>query len=227
MKNRLVVAAFCVAVAATSRVEGQVEPLAYSVDPDRSSLYLVTHRAGLLSFLGHEHAIVPAAWTAELCLADPVTRFARGSVLIQTSSLVIDTDSARALAGLGDGPGAEDLLELQTKMLDSDHLDADAFPEILVTVDSVAPGGDSGVRGFGRLSLHGVVREVAIPVEVTFHDDGTSELRGTVRIRQRDFGIEPESSAGLVKVSNDVDLHFLLVSEPTRQPCGSVGQQGR
>ena len=50
-----------------------------------------------------------------------------------------------------------------------------------------------------------------MPMRIESPNDGTTRLSGVLRVRQRDFGIEPESKAGLVKVSNDVDLHFLLV----------------
>jgi hypothetical protein len=44
-------------------------------------------------------------------------------------------------------------------------------------------------------------------------------LSGVLRIQLRDFGIEPESRVGLVKVSNDVDLHFEISASPTERPC--------
>lgn len=44
----------------------------YRADRQASRLYVVTHKTGLLSFLGHEHAIVPTVWNADLCLADPI-----------------------------------------------------------------------------------------------------------------------------------------------------------
>ncbi len=223
MSTRLITAVLLFVVASTGSAEGQADLRSYLVDQSRSSLFLVTHRAGLLSFLGHEHAIIPSEWTAAICLADPIPRSARGSVSIQTRSLVIDTDSARVLAGLGAGPSAEDLPELQAKLLDAEHLDAGAYPEILVTIDSVASSEDNRLAAIGRLSLHGVARNVEIPVEAAFQADGVSQLSGTLRIRQRDFGIEPESTAGLVKVSDEVDLHFLLVAEPTTRPCAGVG----
>ena len=173
----------------------------------------------MLSFFGHEHAIVPGEWRAEMCLAEPIPRSAHGKVVIQSRSLVIDSDSARALAGLGGGPGEDDVLEIQRKMLDAEHLDAQAYPEIVLTIDSVASDRESSLVGYGRFTLHGITRDVSVPMRIESPNDGTTRLSGVLRVRQRDFGIEPESTAGLVKVSNDVDLHFLLVAVPTDQPC--------
>ncbi len=191
----------------------------YVIDQGRSSLFVVTHRAGLLSFFGHKHAIVPGEWRAELCLAEPIPRSAHGNVVIQSRSLAIDTDSARALAGLGGGPGADDVLEIQRKMLDAEHLDAQAYTEIVLEIDSVAWDEEGSLVGFGGLTLRGITRDVSVPMRVELPNDGTTQLSGVLRIRQRDFGIKPESKAGLVKVSNDVDLHFLLVAAATDQPC--------
>lgn len=219
MNARVAAAVFCLAVAGTGRSGAQEAPRSYVVDRERSSLFLVTHRAGLLSFFGHEHAIVPGEWRAEMCLAEPIPRSAHGKVVMQSRSLVIDSDSARALAGLGGGPGEDDVLEIQRKMLDAEHLDAQAYPEIVLTIDSVASDRESSLVGYGRFTLHGITRDVSVPMRIESPNDGTTRLSGVLRVRQRDFGIEPESTAGLVKVSNDVDLHFLLVAVPTDQPC--------
>ena len=221
MRARHLAAVFCLAVAGTGRSSAQETLRSYVVDQERSFLFFVVHKAGLLSFLGHEHAIVPGEWRAELCLAEAIPRSAHGRLVIQSRSLVIDTDSARSLAGLGGGPGEDDVLEIQRKMLDAEHLDAQAYPEIVLNIDSVAGDSERSLVASGRFTLRGITRDVSVPVRIERPDDGTTRLSGALRIRQRDFGIEPESKAGLVKVSNDVDLHFLLVVAPTDQPCAA------
>jgi hypothetical protein len=195
------------------------EPREYTVDVDRSRIWVVTHRSGLLSFLGHEHAIVPAEWTAVLCLADPVTAGAAASIVIRTASLVIDSDSARAVAGLGHGPGEGTVREIQRKLLDREHLDAEHYPEIRLDLVSVTPATDLSVMARVQLALHGITREYELPVRVETLDDDALLLTGELRIRQRDFGIDPESVAGVVKVSNEVDLRFRLVAIATTRPC--------
>ncbi len=218
----LVRAIVCVALASAIGAlprAAQTTTHTYVVRRDASSLYVVTHRAGLLSFLGHEHAIVPLDWSARLCLADPVGSGSSGSLAINSASLVVDSDSARALAGLGGGPGADDRRDIQAKMLDADHLDAEAFPEILLELTVMESTDSNPIVAEGTLDLHGTERGVRVPVTVEPAADGTLRLSGTLRIRQRDFGIEPESRAGVVKVSNDVDLHFSISAEATDAPC--------
>lgn len=194
--------------------------LVYVVDRAASQLYIVVHRAGLLSFLGHEHAIVPAEWSADLCLSDPVRQGAHARLTVQTASLVIDSDSARALAGMGGGPGDDDRRTIQARMLDSTNLAAKRYPEVRLDLQSAEENEDERhVAVRGSISLRGHSRDVDLPVDVERRDDGELLLTGSLRIHMRDFDMEPESRAGLVKVSNDVDLHFALAVTPTSETC--------
>jgi hypothetical protein len=241
---------------------GQADMREFVFDSASSVLYVVTHKEGLLSFLGHEHAIMPMSWKGGLCLADSTAAGgSRGHLVVRTASLVIDSDSARTLASLGKGPGESTVRDLQRKMLDADHLDADSYPEIRLEVvalgngtgaaGSVASGegglpnrAASGEQAQGEadassgktpeegpaqqesplparatLSLHGVTRERVVPVTVEPLAEGGLRIAGIVTVRQSDFGIEPESIVGVVKVSDQVDLHFLLVAFPTGRTC--------
>lgn len=210
------------ALTAPSRSVAPATLQGYEVDRAASQLYVIVHRAGLFSFLGHEHAIVPRDWSASLCLADPVPEGAHGVLTLRTGTLVIDSDSARSLAHLEGGPGDEDRQDIQRRMLDADHLDVDRYPDVRLDVVANAPQGDGRVPVTGTLTLHGVTRNVDFPVLVQGGLGGPLVLRGTVRIRQRDFGIEPESRAGLVKVANEVDLLFLLLAEPAGSACAGA-----
>lgn len=191
----------------------------YSVDQHASRLFVVTHKAGLFAFLGHEHAILPMAWRAHLCLDDPIPAGAHGTLLVVVDSLIIDSDSARALAGLAGRPSTREQRQVQRKMLDRAHLDATGFPEIRLDLRTTRPSANGRVTVEGSLSLHGFTRHVTLPVSVKQGEHGNLFLSGTLRIGQRDFGIQPESVAGVVKVANDVDLHFLLSARPTTDVC--------
>lgn len=201
-------------------ISGEQQLQEYAIDVSSSTLYVVTHKEGLLSFLGHEHAIVPTEWTGTLCLADPVPAGARGSLILRTASLVIDSDSARTRAGLGSGPSASDVRDIQRKMLDADHLAADSFPEIRLDVVAVQAEADGRVQARATVLLHGISRDADLTVTVEPRPQGGILLQGRLTIRQTDFGIRPETVAGVVKVSDPVDLHFGLVAEPTGRPCG-------
>lgn len=191
----------------------------YRVDHDDAQLYIVTHRAGLLAVLGHDHVIVPTEWRAEFCAFDTLTAGAHGSLIVGVASLVIDADTARAVAGLGGGPSAHDRLEIQRTMLDSTHLAVDQFPEARLDLHVTQAAEGQRVFVVGTLTLRGVTRNVRFPMSVARRADGTLALTGRLRIRQRDFGIKPESRAGVVKVANEVDLHFRFTAQQTEEPC--------
>jgi polyisoprenoid-binding protein YceI len=61
------------------------------------------------------------------------------------------------------------------------------------------------------VTLHGVTRTLAIPVHVTLASDGTMTARGTLTIRQSDFGIRPVTAAGgAVRVKDGLDVLFVF-----------------
>jgi polyisoprenoid-binding protein YceI len=196
---------------------------AYDVDPGASRIWVVTHRAGLLSFLGHDHALVPGDWSARLCLAAPVPAGAHGSLVIRTASLVIDSDSARSLAGLGGGPSPGQVSAIQARTLDEAHLAADRYPEIRVAAAALEDETAGRLRMRAAITLRGVTKAVEFPLAVESAGANALRLVGAATFRQRDFGIEPESRAGVVKVADDVDLHFALLARPAGRPCDPAG----
>jgi len=218
----------------------------FEVVPDSSSLVAVTGRSGLLAFLGHEHAIRATEWLPTACL-DPA-RPTRGwaDISVDARSLEIDSDTARALADLGDGPGEEDRAEIRTKMLGPENLAVEEHPQILVEAVSTGEGGDAppggpeGGEGTASDEAGEVpaARDVPVTVAVTVRGrrveyegdvdiaetgDGSVRVRGEVEIELRDFGIEPESVAGVVNVANEVDLLLRLLARPTGESCAPPG----
>jgi hypothetical protein len=198
-------------------------PTLYRIDAGASDLFVVTHKSGLFSFLGHEHAVIPLEWSGEVCTGIPSRAGAHGSIGIRTGSLVIDSDSARSLAGLGEGPGEEDVREIQQTLLDPDHLAADDHPRIDVETRALESGDGGEIRVRTRVTLRDTTRSYEHPVTVEGRDDGSLRVTGSLTLRQRDFGIEPASVAGVVNVKDEVDLHFSLVALPTDRTC-TIGE---
>lgn len=204
---------------------GSAELHEYVVDRTASALYVVTHRSGLLSFFGHEHAIVPEEWRARLCVADPVPEGAHGSITILTRSLVVDSEAARTVARLGRGPGDADRGAIQGKLLDEDRLAAERHPEI--HLEAVATGAEVGgtLPARGTITVRGVTRPLELPIRVE-RSGSRLHLAGSIALRQTDFGIEPESIARVVRVSDHVDLHFGLVAGASGAPCPPPASTG-
>jgi polyisoprenoid-binding protein YceI len=195
-------------------------PVRFALDRAQSHLYVVTHRAGALGFLGHEHAILATEWSADLCFdpAAPAASPVRAEITVPTKALRIDTDEARRLARLGKGPGPEDVKKLQVKVLAPQNLAAESHPLIHLKVTSVSGSGGK-IQVQGAFTLRGVSEAVRFPVEIAAQKDGTFRLSGGFRLKQSTFGIEPESVGGVVNVADAVDVHFEIVAKPTGGAC--------
>jgi len=187
---------------------------AWQVDTARSTLVVKLKKAGLLRFLGHEHGIVPGSWSAIVHFdADDL---AASSIVVEVAAaeLVIDSERARELAGLDpNGPSPDERTQIHADMLSADYLDVAAFPLIRFESSTLRRRSEGTLHISGTLALHGVKR--AIELDADLEPDGTGyAVRGAFTIKQRDFGIEPASIAGVVKVADEVEIRFEIFAAP-------------
>ncbi len=188
---------------------------AYDVDYERSSIVAKLKKGGLLRFLGHEHGVVPGEWSAEVVFDPDDSRRSRIVVQIEAASLIIDTPAARELAGVDpDGPNDEDVAEIRAKMLSDEQLDVVAFPTIRFEATRLGLV-DDGLELYGELTIHGVTREVDVETQLRLEGDAWV-VRGAFAIEQKDFGIEPVSIGGVVKVANEIEITFEIYAAPSR-----------
>jgi polyisoprenoid-binding protein YceI len=187
------------------------------VDLAASRIYVVTYRTGLLSFLGHEHAILANDWQAAVCYDAPQHLQSRASFSVNSATLTIDADSARQLAGLGRGPSANQRTQIQAKMLA--NLDVANHPALAFSSDSLRMR-NSRATLYGRLTIKGKTNPVDVPLVIR-EADGALTINGKTSFRQSAFGIRPESIAGVVKVSDRVDLFIQLNGALSRGTCRS------
>lgn len=198
---------------------GRAQALAYEIDPEHSSLHVVTRRAGALGFLGHDHAILATDWSARLCYAPEDPTASRARVTVTTDSLVIDTDAALAQAGLSSRPDPETVAELRERMLGPAFLDAAAHPEIRFEGRSVSRADDGGLVIAGPFHLHGEARALRIPVDVEPLDGNAVRFRAGFTQRMSDYGIRPESTLGVVAVADAFEVVLDVVARPGSTPC--------
>lgn len=185
------------------------EEMTYEIDPRESWVVAVTEKAGALGFLGHRHSVLVTRWTAEIDWRPDEPGASRATVTVPTAALRIDTERGRELAELGAGPSADDVAELQEKMLSAQNLAASEHPEIRFEVTGVERTGGGDLDVEGRLTLRGRSRTVRFPVTVEPGRGGAATyFSGSFTVRQTDFGIEPESIAGVVKVADPVEVRF-------------------
>ena len=205
---------------------GSLSSQQLDVDDAASRIYVVTHRTGLFSFLGHEHAILAPRWTALLCWDAPGHATARAELTVDARALEIDADSVRASAGLGGGPSPQQRVQIQRKLHDAKHLDTQRYPELRFRSTAVRAAGDTLLLS-GTLTIRDRTRAVELPVIVQRESGGDLRLTGALRLRQSDFGIRPESIAGVVKVADPVDLHVALRARPSDRSCSAASESSR
>jgi polyisoprenoid-binding protein YceI len=187
------------------------EEMSYRIDTRDSWVVAVTETAGALGFLGHRHSVLVTDWTAEIDWRPKEPGTSRATVTVPARSLRIDTTRGRELAGLDEGPSADDVVELQEKMLSAENLAAAQHPELRFEVTGVERSGTGDLEVEGRLTVRGQARTVRFPVKVEPGRAGdTTYFSGGFTVNQTDFGIEPESIAGVVKVADPVEIRFRI-----------------
>ena len=129
---------------------------------------------------------------------------ARGTIATVPSPAVEITVNAADLIPLDPNLDPSKRAEVRTRMLGADVLDTAKFPTIEFKSISVVAAGSDRWNVTGRLTIHGVTRDVSFPVA---RSDG--RYRGDTQIRQRDFGITPiRIAGGTVSVKDEVRIEF-------------------
>ena len=176
-----------IAIASTGAyVGGDVQP----IDVERSTLTVHVFKAGLFSAFADNHVIrAPIA----------------GGRIDEEGMLAVElVVKAAQMTVLDPGLSPDKRAEVQTRMHGPEVLDSARYPEIRFASTRVAPEGENQWRVTGELTLHGVSRPLTLGV---VRRDG--RFRGTVSIRQRDFGIQPISIVGgTVKVKDELRIEF-------------------
>jgi polyisoprenoid-binding protein YceI len=151
------------------------------------------HKAGLFSAFADNHVIrAPIA----------------GGRISGEGMLAVElTVKAAQMTVLDPTLSADKRAEVQARMHGPEVLDTARYPDIRFTSTRIAPDGADRWQVIGDLTLHGTSRPLTI---VVVRRDG--RFRGTVSIRQREFGIRPISIAGgTVKVKDEVHIDFDIV----------------
>jgi polyisoprenoid-binding protein YceI len=194
--------------AISSRTAG-AESRPYTIDATSSRIVIHVGKAGLLGFAGHEHEILAPVNRGTL-VVDPAH--------VEASSADFSFD-ARTVRVTGRGEPSKDVPKVQKAMVGPDCLDAGRFPVIrfvsrAISVTRPARGGyDVTVQGI--LTLHGVSREVTVPLRVDIASDLLGAT-GTMTLKQTDFGIKPISVAGVVKVKDEIQIDVRLIARRPR-----------
>lgn len=83
----------------------------------------------------------------------------------------------------------------------------DQFPDASFELTALTVAADGAARASGKLTLHGVTRELSFPVSVA-HDGNTYAIDGDAPIDTREFGLPIIRLMGLLKVDPLVHVRF-------------------
>ncbi|HEX4948483.1 MAG TPA: YceI family protein [Blastocatellia bacterium] len=173
----------------------------YNIVPAESSLTVFVGKAGALSFFAHDHNIAVRSYAGRVVV--PAAGAAQGS-------LELDID-AKSLVVL-DKVSESDRKEI-TNSMNNSVLETAKFPKITFRSVSVSNFNGSSLTVNGDLTLHGVTKRIAVPVNMS----ATLQLlraTGKYVLKQTDFGITPYSAAaGSIKVKNEVVINFNIVAK--------------
>ena len=197
--------AFTLLVANQEPAAGEPARTSYRIDVPRSRLVVNTETTGMSSMFGHDHKLEVGDYAGEVSLIP-------GQPVTASLDLSVRADSLRAVEERDDDIVAEIDAALRDHVLETRKYPTITFKSR--TVKAVArANGTFDVTLAGTLDLHGVRREVTVPVTLAFQGD-TLRASGTLQLRQRDFKIAPFSFAGgTVTVADRVLLAFTVVAQ--------------
>jgi len=183
------------------------EPRRYTVDPASSQFVVHVGKTGIFGFAGHEHEVTAPVHAGTITIDRDH---------LEASSVELTLEAA-ALRVTGRGEPADDVPKVQAAMVGPNCLDADRHPTIRFASKSVkatvAADGSVDAIVRGDLSVHGVSREVLVPVHVTI-SGASLDAMGTMKVQQTAFGIRPITVAGVVKVKDELGIEWRLRARP-------------
>jgi len=177
------------------------DSVVYRIVPS-SRFEVLTGKAGLFGFAGHNHVVRARAFTGSVEYHPGDPSASRLEIAIPAESLEVLTP-----------PDTGEIRKV-TETMRTQVLHVEEYPEIRF----IATAGTPTPTGFlldGQLTLVGQTRPVPVEATVEVGPD-TLRARGTFAVNQTDFGIKPVG--GAVKVANRVTFNFdaVAVREPAQ-----------
>ena len=189
------------------------QPAPWALDLSASELVVKVWKTGAGASLAHDHVVRAAKFSGQASLDEGGTpESLRLSLAVEVASLVPDEPEARRRYHLPNTPVPEDdRKKIQQTLLGDEVLDAAKFPAITFTVSKVFREESGALQCLGKLTLHGVTKELLFPITVK---TAAPQVEGeaSVRFKTSDFGVKPFSAAlGLIRNKDEVELVVHLV----------------
>jgi polyisoprenoid-binding protein YceI len=173
------------------------------IDSARSLITVTVRRGGVLARLGHDHVVASHAISGTVSPAQN-----RADFQFRLDEMKVDEADLRQVAGLEKQPSADAIDGTRHNML-TKVLDAERYPVVNIHAERGAAGQALRVA----ITLHGVTRTLAIPAELR-EENGIITVKGTLNLRQTDFGLVPFSvMGGAMAVEDQMELRFDLTAK--------------
>jgi polyisoprenoid-binding protein YceI len=172
------------------------------IDAAKSLIAVTVRRGGVLARLGHDHVIASHTVSGTVSPAQN-----RADFQFRLDEMKVDETDLRLIAGLEKQPSADAIGGTRHNML-TKVLDAERYPVVSIHAERGAQGQPLQVS----ITLHGITRTMAIPVELR-EENGVITVKGTVNLKQTDFGLTPFSvMGGAMAVEDQMELRFDLTA---------------
>jgi polyisoprenoid-binding protein YceI len=190
----------------------RASPEAFTASLGQSHIVVHVFKKGLLSGMAHDHHFVANDWRATARFDAAAPTEGQFDVVVSSASL---RDAQPALS-------AKDAQKVNAQAADS--IEARRYPEVTfkatgpvraAAASALAPDAESieAVLG-GTMTLRGREHPVTVPVHASRRGAGW-RARGSFRVKQSDFGIEPYSGfLGTIAVKDEIEIEFDLVMNP-------------
>ena len=196
-------------------IDEPAETILYDFDSESSLLYVQVFKdtSALASAFAHNHVMRADNFYGEVVYNEDEPEACEISFSLPVTELRVDEAGMRSLVGYGDTIGESDRETIRGHMLQTNQLNASAYPEI--TFDSYNCSGAGGKNGTltvqGGMTVRGQTADVSIPVQFQLRD-GEFYAQASFTMRHSDFGMTPYTAfAGTVRNDQPLDFTFDLV----------------
>lgn len=179
----------------------------YQLEAARSEVYAQVFKdtTTLAAGLSHDHVVVATGWTGSVYWDNANLAICEVSMDVPVSGLVNDDPVWRKRMNYNSDLSEGQRAEVKEHMMAPGQLDAARFGTLRFRSTLCAADGD-WVKVSGKLSIHGVEKEVSLPVKVTA-TDAEFNATGVLTLLHTDYGITPFSAmGGALKNRNDIRL---------------------
>lgn len=88
-----------------------------------------------------------------------------------------------------------------------------------------APGVMATATIVGNLTLHGITREIRVPIDASISPERRFSADGEIKFDYTDFGIARPRLFGTLPAGKDVDLNFRVIAVPADEPAPTPAPQ--